>query len=130
MLNRDTINQLGERLRTRKKDLLDRLQITAETWSELHERQIELEEQAANESLAAGFAGLEEQVVLELGRIEKALRKIKDQRYGLCESCGRQIKAERLQAMPDAEKCMRCASRSASAPIEDEEEEGTGESGR
>lgn len=52
--------------------------------------------------------------VLELGRrrldeIDAALRRIAAGSYGRCESCGREISAERLAARPSAAACIRCA---------------------
>jgi RNA polymerase-binding transcription factor DksA len=32
-------------------------------------------------------------------------------RYGVCVACGRPIAAERLEARPSADRCLRCAER-------------------
>lgn len=40
--------------------------------------------------------------------IEKALGKIADGTYGLCESCGENIHVKRLQARPFASLCISC----------------------
>jgi RNA polymerase-binding transcription factor DksA len=42
--------------------------------------------------------------------VDDALAKIEDHTYGTCESCGQQIAAPRLEAMPSARFCMTCAS--------------------
>jgi DnaK suppressor protein len=44
----------------------------------------------------------------ELEAIEKALQRIQDGSYGLCEACGRNIRLERLQGIPHATTCIRC----------------------
>ncbi len=49
--------------------------------------------------------------------IDCALRRIEEKSYGLCEACGRQIKVERLKAVPWARLCIAC---------KEEEEEGDG----
>jgi RNA polymerase-binding protein DksA len=121
MPDQQAIKGFNKKLLAKKKELLNRLQVNAEAWSELHEQQIEFEERAANETLAAKFVGLDEQAIQELSLIEKALRKIKDQRYGICELCGRKISEKRLQAMPAAERCLDCASQS--VPMFENEEE-------
>ena len=44
----------------------------------------------------------------ELAYIERALDRIREGSYGLCESCGQKIPAARLQALPYATMCIRC----------------------
>ena len=46
---------------------------------------------------------------VELHRIETALRAIEAGTYGTCESCGKPIGAERLEAIPWAGMCIDCA---------------------
>lgn len=43
-----------------------------------------------------------------LYRIDQALRRMEERRYGLCESCGRAIKLTRLKAVPWARLCLPC----------------------
>ena len=43
--------------------------------------------------------------------IDAALGKLEDGTYGRCESCGRDIAEDRLEAMPAARLCMACASK-------------------
>jgi len=43
-----------------------------------------------------------------MSRIEKALNKIEEGEYGLCEECGKRIKKARLEAIPYAEHCISC----------------------
>jgi DnaK suppressor protein len=43
-----------------------------------------------------------------LKKIEKALRKIEEGTYGICENCGACIKYERLKLRPVAELCIKC----------------------
>jgi RNA polymerase-binding protein DksA len=45
-----------------------------------------------------------------LAEIDSALRKLDDGSYGVCETCGQPVGAERLAARPTAAKCVRCAS--------------------
>jgi RNA polymerase-binding protein DksA len=44
-----------------------------------------------------------------LAEIEAALRRIKEGKYGMCGPCGEQIPDVRLQALPWARVCLRCA---------------------
>jgi DnaK suppressor protein len=44
-----------------------------------------------------------------LGRTERALAKLGDETYGLCDACGEPIAPARLAAMPDSVMCVACA---------------------
>lgn len=48
---------------------------------------------------------------LEVGlqRTERALAKLDDGTYGLCDTCGKPIAPKRLEAMPDVVLCIDCA---------------------
>jgi RNA polymerase-binding transcription factor DksA len=41
-------------------------------------------------------------------RIKEARRALADGSYGTCKDCGRQIQAERLEAVPEAVRCISC----------------------
>lgn len=45
----------------------------------------------------------------ELKEIEVALQRLEVGKYAVCESCAREIEAERLEAMPYATRCVACA---------------------
>ena len=47
-----------------------------------------------------------------LESIEAALERIEEGTYGLCEECGVKIPRKRLDAIPYASMCVKCASRS------------------
>jgi DnaK suppressor protein len=47
----------------------------------------------------------------ELAEIEAALARIKSGEYGVCETCENPIREVRLQALPWARLCIRCADR-------------------
>jgi len=66
--------------------------------------------QALSEILQAIGSQRNRTQALNLARIAKALRKIKDEpeEYGLCEECGDEIAIRRLEAMPDALFCTEC----------------------
>ncbi len=44
-----------------------------------------------------------------LARTERALAKLDDGTYGICDACGEQIERARLEARPDSVLCLRCA---------------------
>jgi len=45
-----------------------------------------------------------------LGKIEAALERVEDGTYGHCEECGARIPKKRLNAIPYATMCVKCAS--------------------
>ncbi len=47
-----------------------------------------------------------EQLEAEIGDLDAALRKIDDGTYGTCEVCGKQIEADRLEAVPGTRTCI------------------------
>jgi RNA polymerase-binding protein DksA len=75
----------------------------------------------ANKPLEADFAeqaverendqvldALSEGLRAEISRIETALDRLDEGDYGICESCGREIPRARLEALPDARRCLKC----------------------
>ena len=41
-------------------------------------------------------------------KIEKALKKIDEGTFGVCEECGEEIQVKRLEARPETTLCIRC----------------------
>jgi RNA polymerase-binding transcription factor DksA len=54
-----------------------------------------------------------EEIFIEEGerRIAEARRALADGSYGICKECGRDIPAARLEAMPEAVRCVECQRR-------------------
>ncbi|SFS89215.1 TraR/DksA family transcriptional regulator [Saccharopolyspora flava] len=46
----------------------------------------------------------------ELAALDQAAQRIESGTYGQCERCGKRISRERLEALPAATLCIRCAS--------------------
>ncbi len=63
---------------------------------------------AFEQELTLDLLGNEKEV---LGQIDAALKRIEDGSYGRCEECGHSIAKARLDAIPYAALCVRCASR-------------------
>jgi DnaK suppressor protein len=53
--------------------------------------------------------GVGESLERGLERTERALMKLDEGTYGVCDACGRQISRGRLSAMPDAVLCLDCS---------------------
>lgn len=66
-------------------------------------------EQAADEVEEYGnLLPVEHSLELRLKSINFALKKIKTNKYGICEKCQNKIKQERLKVYPDAQYCLNC----------------------
>ncbi len=48
-------------------------------------------------------------IAASLAEVERALEKLDDGSYGICDGCGEAIPAARLEAMPAKATCVRCA---------------------
>jgi DnaK suppressor protein len=51
-----------------------------------------------------------------LARTERAVAKLDDETYGLCDACGDPIPPGRMRALPDGVLCLRCAASERRAP--------------
>ncbi len=54
---------------------------------------------------------IEQNTVDLLGKVRHALARIESGGYGVCESCGKAIPVERLEALPYATLCVDCAAK-------------------
>tara|TARA_R110002072_G_scaffold70267_2_gene169864 strand:+ start:421 stop:738 length:318 start_codon:yes stop_codon:yes gene_type:complete len=68
------------------------------------EQAIERESDEVDEKLEAG-------AIREIDAIKAALERIEAGQYGICTSCGDEIAAARLQALPYTTLCIACASK-------------------
>ncbi len=51
---------------------------------------------------------LERNLEINLEKIEKALQKMEDGKYGACETCQQPIEENRLLVYPEAQHCLKC----------------------
>ncbi len=71
-------------------------------------------EEEATESLELEKRlALEKQVGVHIIEVEHALHKFEEGTYGLCDSCGKPIAPDRLEALPQASLCMECKAKNA-----------------
>ena len=112
-LNDEQLKVFERRLRMQSADM--RKQIHAELLKSDEERYVSLAEQvhdSGDESIADLLADVDiimvDRMISELRLIEGALEKISRGGYGTCEECGGDISYERLDAQPEAERCIKC----------------------
>jgi len=51
---------------------------------------------------------IEHTLEIRLQKVDKALEKISSEDYGKCEKCGKDIRAARLEIVPEARLCSKC----------------------
>jgi DnaK suppressor protein len=51
---------------------------------------------------------VEKELEKELRDVEKALKKIEEETYGVCNHCGKDIEPERLKVRPESGSCVAC----------------------
>ncbi len=61
-----------------------------------------IEERLTNDAIA-------DELELRLKNVKKALQKIEDGTYEICDNCGAEIEKDRLEANPAASFCVKCA---------------------
>lgn len=66
-------------------------------------------EQAVQRENDEVLSQLETAARAEIARIDRALAKVRQGTYGICETCGGDIDPARLAVLPDASRCVRCA---------------------
>lgn len=91
-------------------DELAQLQTSATTGEERREGSPfgKREEEATETLELEKRLNLENRVRQEMAAVEHALDKIGKGTYGLCDNCGQPISAERLEALPQANLCVKC----------------------
>jgi DnaK suppressor protein len=94
----------------RLNDELTQMQTNASTAEERREGSPfgKREEEATETLELEKRLALENRIRQELAKVEHALDKIKNGTYGVCDSCGKPIDPERLEALPQATVCMNC----------------------
>lgn len=73
------------------------------------DREAEIEERAQEERAAGVLDRLDERSRREVEEIDAALRRVADGTYGTCTTCGAEIPASRLDALPATPSCIKCA---------------------
>lgn len=75
------------------------------------DRDIERTDRVQEEAAEVALTALDEQGRREMAAIQDALARIDAGTYGICDTCGETISAERLTAMPMARRCISCQER-------------------
>jgi DnaK suppressor protein len=68
------------------------------------------EDRATDLESQEALEGIENSEIKEIQQIGEALKRIAKGTYGVCAQCGADIDPKRLKAMPNATRCISCAS--------------------
>ena len=66
-------------------------------------------EQATQQENADVLRSLKLEAEIEHRRVQAAIGRVEQGRYGECTRCGEPVEPARLEAIPQAENCVRCA---------------------
>lgn len=89
---------LNELMMKRSKDALDA------KWNEDKDTL-----ERARTSYATDFnISLREKIIRDIREIDRALEKMTDGEFGICELCGEEIQKKRLEVRPNARYCIKC----------------------
>jgi DnaK suppressor protein len=110
--------ELKMNLELAKKNLLDKqAEITSRvdrTHNHIHHREepvsADFSEQVTEMENEEIIHALDEEGRVELKQIQRALQRIEKGEYEPCSSCGNDIGEQRLEAIPETELCISCAS--------------------
>lgn len=111
MMDTRRINRIRALLESRRATLLHTRDGNVRGESDLlSEREADFLDTSAERSAARVLGRLADSELSEVIRIDAALRRIAAGRWGICETCGERIGETRLDAMPEASRCVECAS--------------------
>ncbi len=111
-------NLLRSRLESEQKRLTEQLNQVEASVRPAEERREgspfgKREEEATEAQELENRLALEKRIKEQLAAVEHALHKFEEGTYGLCEGCGQPIDPARLEALPQARRCMSCQTQQA-----------------
>ena len=105
--------KIEDKLRKRHYELSERLGRIGRDGRHASGLTPDFEEQAAERENDDVLASLDTTIRGEIRQIEETLERIRGGRYGICERCSKPIPASRLEILPYAARCVKCADKSA-----------------
>jgi RNA polymerase-binding transcription factor DksA len=102
--------QVESQLETARASIIERRQCIARH-TEHRETPLpqDFAEQAVELENEETMVALEQELDLELSKVERALRRLEEGTYHVCADCGEAIDPERLMALPSTSLCVHCA---------------------
>ncbi|WP_038057830.1 RNA polymerase-binding protein DksA [Thermodesulfobacterium hydrogeniphilum] len=107
-MDKEKLEFFKKLLLKKKEQILKEVIETKKELTEVSEPLPDVVDQASQESDLTFKLRLRDREQKLLKKIEKALKKIEDGTYGICEMCGGEIDEKRLIARPEATLCIEC----------------------
>lgn len=108
-MNKKDLKKFKELLDERRQEILEQAESTKEKGMNFDPDdlpdEVDLASSEADQSMNLRLRD-RERVLLK--KVDKALKKIDDGEYGICESCGEEIGVKRLLARPVTDLCIKC----------------------
>ena len=108
-MSEEDLTHLRGALLKRRREVFESLQHLESGWQTLGERDVELEEEAQKADITSLYDRLDERAKDMIETIDLALCRLAAGTYGICEECEELIAPRRLEAIPEARLCFRCA---------------------
>lgn len=108
-MNKKDLQKIKENLTARQKELLKSAEATMEQGIGFSTDDLADEvDLASTESEQSMLLRLRDRERILFRKIDKALKKIENGEYGICERCGEEIGLKRILARPVTDLCIRC----------------------
>ncbi len=107
-MDKEKLQYFKELLLKKKEEILKDVLETKKELEDKGERLADAIDQAVRESNIAFKLRIRDREQKLLKKIDKALKKIEEGTYGICEMCGGEIDEKRLKARPEATLCIEC----------------------
>ena len=109
MARQDALQRLHNTLAARRDEILEKRQDDLDSLRNFHDDPTgdaaDVAFESGSEEMASQLAELDSR---ELSQIERAIHRLKQGTYGLCESCNQKIPLGRLNALPYSTMCIEC----------------------
>ena len=108
-MNKKDLKKFKELLEERRREILDQAEATKEKGMNFDPDDLPDEvDLAASEADQSMNLRLRDRERVLLRKVDKALQKIEEGEYGICESCGEEIGVKRLTARTVTDLCIKC----------------------
>ena len=109
-MDKKMVESFGRLLREQRNGFLETFRrVEGDLGSIAEDRESELEERAQEERSARLLASLDDRTVHAVQEIDAALQRLIAGKYGICEICGKRIRAARLRVLPATHFCKDCS---------------------
>ncbi|MFH1019570.1 MAG: RNA polymerase-binding protein DksA [Pseudomonadota bacterium] len=107
-MNREQLDYFRQKLETMSHDLLQEAEKTIHEMTDSTENYPDPTDRASAESDRSFELRIRDRERKLIAKIREAIERIDEGTYGICEECGDEISAKRLEARPVTTQCIEC----------------------